>query len=75
VIRSRTLFDFARLGWHVLWHQHRRDPKVRYLAARTAVTVASDRPLPVQADGEIIGDTPVTVRLVPGSVRVVVPAV
>ena len=30
--------------------------------------------MPVQADGEIVGETPVTVRVVAGAVRVVVPA-
>jgi diacylglycerol kinase family enzyme len=38
-----------------------------------AVTVGTDRPLPVQGDGEVIGETPLEVRMVPGVLRVVVP--
>jgi YegS/Rv2252/BmrU family lipid kinase len=76
VIRARSLWDFARIGWNFVLGRHRRAPNVRYLAARRAVTIAtvSPKPLPVQADGEIIGQTPVTVQVKPGAVRVVVPA-
>lgn len=44
-----------------------------YPVARQSVTIATRRPMPVQADGEIVGETPVTIRVVPGAVRVVVP--
>jgi diacylglycerol kinase family enzyme len=63
------------LAWHVLLGQHRRSPNVRYLAAERAVIVRTRRPLPVQADGEIIGETPVQVKVVPHAVRVIVPVV
>jgi diacylglycerol kinase (ATP) len=74
VIRARTFFDYARLFWNFLRGQHRRDPKVRYLAAERAIAITTDRPFPIQADGEIIGETPVQVEVVPGAVRVLVPA-
>ena len=32
------------------------------------VTVESDRPLPVEADGEVLGTTPITVEVVPGAI-------
>ena len=42
---------------------------------RESVTIEAVRQqLPVQADGEPIGQTPVTVQLVPSAVRVIVPA-
>ena len=37
------------------------------------VTVAGDEPIPVEADGEVIGMTPVTVSVVPRAVRVCFP--
>lgn len=73
VIRARTLLHFLTLGWHFALGQHRRNPNVRYLSAARSVTIATPKPLPVQADGEIVGQTPVTVRLSPGALRVVVP--
>jgi len=73
IIRVKTLLDFAALGWHVVTGRHDRSPHARYRTARTAVTITTKKPMPVQADGEIIGETPVTVRLVPAAVRVAVP--
>jgi YegS/Rv2252/BmrU family lipid kinase len=73
IVRARTLLDYMELAWHVLLGQHRRSPNVRYLAAERAVIVRTRRPLPVQADGEIIGETPVQVKVVPHAVRVIVP--
>lgn len=37
------------------------------------VGIQSDPPLPVQADGEMIGNTPFTAEIVPQAVRIVVP--
>jgi diacylglycerol kinase (ATP) len=73
IIRARNLWDYLCLLWYVLLSQHKRSPDVRYLVAERRVSIATKRPLPVQADGEIIGDTPVEVEVVPGAVRVIVP--
>lgn len=43
------------------------------IVARQRVTVKSDRPLVVQADGDIIGTTPVEVEVVPLALEVLVP--
>lgn len=73
VVWSGTLRDYLRLAWYVLRGQQRRSRKVRYLPARDTVFINADHPLPVQGDGEILGETPVQVRVVPRVVRVVVP--
>ena len=73
VVRARTALDFARLAWNVLRGQHRNDPKLRYEQAKTSVKIVTKKPLPAQADGEFIGETPLDVAVVPSSVRVVVP--
>lgn len=73
VVRARTLWHYVKLAWHVLAGRHAESPHVRYRTATREVQIASRHPLPVQADGEVIGETPVTVRLRPGAVRVVVP--
>jgi YegS/Rv2252/BmrU family lipid kinase len=73
VISARTLFDYLRVGWHVVFGQHDRDPNIRYVSATRSITIDADRPLPAQADGEIIGQTPVQVRVVPDAVRLIVP--
>ena len=53
--------------------RHRADPRVRYLQVRHQATIATATPLPVQADGEIVAHTPVTVRVVSAALQVVVP--
>jgi diacylglycerol kinase family enzyme len=51
------------------------NPNMRYLSATSSIIVSADRHLPVQGDGEIIGETPVQVRVVPQAVCVIVPAI
>ncbi len=63
-----------RLAWLVLWallrrHQHRAEvvyKKVRTLEVRTPG-------LPVQIDGEFLGETPMTFSVTPGALHVIVP--
>jgi diacylglycerol kinase family enzyme len=50
-----------------------RHRNMRYLTADRTVSVNTKLPLPVQADGETIGQTPVQVNLVPRAVQVIVP--
>lgn len=73
VIRAGSTWDYLRLSWHVLRGKHRDDPKLHYRKARRSVAIRTHKPLPVQADGEVVGQTPVTVTIVPGALRVVVP--
>jgi diacylglycerol kinase (ATP) len=73
IVRARNLIDYMKLSWFVLNGQHRRSPNVRYLAANQGVTISSQRPLPVQGDGEIIGETPVDIGVAPRAVAVIVP--
>jgi YegS/Rv2252/BmrU family lipid kinase len=74
IIRARNLLDYLKLARYVLLGQHKKSPNVRYLASERDVFIDTRRPLPVQADGEIIGETPVRVFAAPRAVRVVVPA-
>lgn len=73
VVSARTLSDYLRVGWQVLIGHRRRGQNILYYSAERSVVIDADRPLPVQADGEILGETPVHVRAVPNAVMVVVP--
>jgi YegS/Rv2252/BmrU family lipid kinase len=75
VISARTLIDYLGLLWHTLLGKQRRNRHVRYLQATRSVAVSADRPLPVQADGEIISQTPVKLTVIPHALRVVAPHV
>jgi YegS/Rv2252/BmrU family lipid kinase len=73
IARARTFVDYLQLGWLVVRGRQSDSPNVHYLAAERSVSIKTHTPLPVQADGEIIGQTPVSVRVVQGAIRVVVP--
>lgn len=73
VVSARTALDYLGLAWHTALGQQRRDRNVRYFAARQSIVISADRPLPVQADGEIIGETPIQIQVVPSALQVVVP--
>ena len=74
IVRARTAIDYLRVTRAVLLGQQRRSPNIHCLSAGRNISIGSDQPLPVQADGELIGHTPVQMELVPGAVRVIVPA-
>ena len=62
ILRARSVLAYGRLGLNVLLGSQKKDPSTRYLKARRRVHIGLARatePLPVQADGEIIGQTPV----------------
>ena len=61
---SRT--EFVRVFPRVFKGTHVRNPAVRVLRG-AEVRVESDRPFVVYADGDPIGETPITLRAAPGA--------
>jgi len=51
---------------------HMRDPEVRFHRGRR-LRIETASALPVQADGDVIGNTPVDIGIVPGALQVIVP--
>jgi YegS/Rv2252/BmrU family lipid kinase len=64
--------SFLRLLPTVFKGEHVRQREVQVLRG-AEVRIAADRPFTVYADGDPIADLPVTVRALPGAVRVIVP--
>ncbi|MCL4298520.1 MAG: diacylglycerol kinase family lipid kinase [Anaerolineae bacterium] len=73
IIRARTFFDYLKVVYFAWQGSQLPNPHITYLTARQNVTVFANRPLPVQGDGEIIGETKVTVKVIPGAIQLVVP--
>lgn len=73
VYNTRRFLDPFVVAWKVLTNNHSRDALTRYYRATERVVVRSRPVMDVQADGEIIGRTPVTIELVAGALRVRVP--
>ncbi len=72
-IKSAGFRDYARLFWVVFRGHREKTPTMRHQGFDREMTIRSRHPLPVQADGEIIGATPVTIEVVHHALSVVVP--
>jgi diacylglycerol kinase family enzyme len=75
VVHGRSLLDYVGVVLRKLSGTPRTTPRYQQLTVTKSITIASkDRRLSVQADGEVIGTTPVTIKVVPQAVEVMLPA-
>ena len=72
--RLRTILDYARIAIKLLTQSAEEMEEFNCVDATREITIEANRPIPVQGDGELIGNTPVTVMLVPRSLHIVCPA-
>jgi len=72
-VRARTFYDFVRLAWNTILGRQRMDPNVTYYRSSESIHVRSEPALPLQADGEYVTQTPVTVEVVPEAIRIIGP--
>jgi diacylglycerol kinase (ATP) len=72
VLNSKTIQDYP---WYLFQMISRRPAKhlSHFVMAEKKISIKSDVPLPVQADGDIIGKTPIEIEVLPGAIKVVVP--
>lgn len=74
IIRAHTVLDYLRVIRYALLGQQQRNPRIKYLTAQCTVEVSTNRLLPVQGDGEIIGQQSISVKFVPQAIHLIVPA-
>jgi len=72
VFKGGGFFTFVQQAMKVLAHKHLEDPQVEYYQCHE-IAVESAHSLPVHVDGEPCARTPVTIRTVPSSLKVIVP--
>jgi diacylglycerol kinase family enzyme len=74
IVRARNVRDYLGiLARFVVQSQPNEDDKLTYLPIRERLRLESAFALPVQADGEEIGTTPLDLRLIPGALLVITP--
>lgn len=73
IFKPRTILDLPVMFWQALIRRQKRAPKFQQLHASKSIIIDTTPPMDVQADGEIIGQTPVTVEVLSRSVGVIVP--
>ncbi len=71
-IKADSIRDYPALFLNVLG---RKPPEssIRCVRARKRITIDAEKPIAVQADGEIVGETPISVGVLPAAFRVIVP--
>jgi len=72
VLNAKTIQDYP---WYLFQMITRRPAKhlSHFVTSEKRISIKSDVPIPVQADGDIIGITPIEIELLPGAIEVVVP--
>ena len=74
VVTARTLNDYMRLTWDLFFRSGRPSAKLSHLTVRKGARIdCARRPSLVQADGELIGRTPVEIHLLQRALNVIVP--
>ena len=74
VFKSQSHLDVARYLAHIFTGQHSRLGDVKYLQTRK-LHVESDESVPVEVDGEVVSELPITFRVASKKLRVLVPEV
>lgn len=72
ILGTKTLLDYPRYIFRIITGRP-AIPRARFFKATRSIVIESDAPLPVQADGDIIGTTPVEIEVLPGALSVIVP--
>ncbi len=72
LLASETTRDCFSALAAILRRRYGENPRLKYFQG-SQMAIDADPPLPVQADGELVGLTPFAVRVWPGSLRVLVP--
>lgn len=75
VVSVRNALDYARVGLRLLFGRSGSDSRsaVQCFPVKRRVTIRTPSPERVQADGDVIGRTPVSVELIPDAVTILVP--
>jgi YegS/Rv2252/BmrU family lipid kinase len=72
VYSPRSILDAVRIFWRMVRGGVSEDRCVRVMPGRH-IRVETDPPRPMQADGELLGLTPVDIRVEPNAVRLLAP--
>jgi diacylglycerol kinase family enzyme len=72
-VRGKTLVDYLLTIFDFLVGRADRSSHILCFAANQKVHIEAQEPLPVQGDGEVIGETPIDITILPQVIHVVVP--
>jgi diacylglycerol kinase family enzyme len=73
IFKPQTILDLPAMLWQALIRKEKRTRKFQQLPACSKISIQTIPPVDIQADGEVIGQTPVSVTVLPRCVGVIVP--
>jgi YegS/Rv2252/BmrU family lipid kinase len=74
IITAQNLGDYLRIVWGLVFNRSGRKKELRTLTVKNCVSIRGvHREYTVQADGEVIGLTPVEVNVAPSAVKAIAP--
>jgi diacylglycerol kinase (ATP) len=74
IMKARSVLDIFAVVWNMIFRRGKPQPGLRHLPVRSMIRINSGKTrLPVQADGDPIGMTPVEIRIIPKAIQVIVP--
>lgn len=70
-IRSKNLWDFIKILFFRMLGKPEKAPHMRYWPVHESVRISTDQPKSYQADGDVVGETPVTLEVAKGAMKVI----
>ncbi|MHB1294675.1 MAG: diacylglycerol/lipid kinase family protein [Anaerolineae bacterium] len=73
IVRVRNLLDLGKALWYVVRGEREKSRNVRCYTAQRRVRITTNRALPVQVDGDVAGETPIDLEVLPAALKIIVP--
>jgi diacylglycerol kinase (ATP) len=73
IIRSKSLLDYIQIFFDLLLGRTNRSKHIHCFEAHERIQIGAATTLTVEADGELVAETPVEITVIPHAVTVIVP--
>lgn len=73
ILQSRNLWDYIKIFISIFLNRVKQDPKIHHFLVEKDVSMDTEKALKVQADGDLIGTTPVRIEVVPRILKIIIP--
>jgi YegS/Rv2252/BmrU family lipid kinase len=73
IIRSKTWQHYVKLVWEYLRYKDCAPTQTKHFIVRDTLEVHANKPLPVRGDGEILGNTPILIKVKPSALTLFAP--
>ena len=72
IIRATNLFDIIKIVITLFTKRNRKDDVLKHVQFSDYCRIETQTPLPTQADGDTIGETPIEIKILPESLKIII---